>query len=184
MTIIRWVIFLLPTLLVTLGAYLLALHQAELFAPPMGSSFPREPVLKGVYRFEVLKGRTNYRSAVGETIIHCNTFSYYDGTFLQTAGRFDCNYLMEKLQDKQVEVYRIWVPRINIKVESTVVKIVSDGRAYLDRSDAQVRELWIRDTNQDIFAFMESVFLLSLLVFWPVSGVIMKKWIGKKKTLT
>lgn len=151
-------------LLVTIGAYLYFRCQAAPHSPPADYVFPREPVLKGEYRYEVLEGRRNRRTLVGNTAIICSTFSYYAGTLGQSDGYSNCGN-NEVLHGKHVEVYRVRVPQKNQAVGPLVVKIVSEGKVFLDRTDTEVRELWVRDTGYDIFSKSWKLFLvLAVLV--------------------
>lgn len=182
---IRWTLCLLLTLLLAspigLSASRYLRNQAEPFTPPVGHVFPREPVLKGEYSYQVLIGRTHIRTMVDGTPIFCETFSYYDATMQQTAGRNDCNRLMRELQGKQVEVHRVQVPRQNKDARlEIVVKIISEGRVYRDFSDAQIRERWIHDTNRDVGAVVfDALYFCPLL--WPISAYVINRVTNKRK---
>lgn len=146
-----WVIFLVLAVPVGYVAHQYAIQQARLHTPIEGQIFPREPLIKGTYYYEVLRGREQYRSRLDQTSIFCGTFSYFDGTWAQSGGsRVDCKHQMLGLEGKEVEVERVRLPRDN--KGSRVVKITSEGKVYCNLSDAQVRDLWIRDTNIDIKA--------------------------------
>jgi len=175
----RFALFLLPTLLVALSSYLYLHLQAAPFTPPVGYVFPREPVLKGVYQYES-PGNKIHQSFVGDTRVWCSSFSYYAGTWAQTGSYFDCGRT-EQLLGRVVEVHRVRVPRRNNGVGPLVVKIVSGEHVYLDRSDAEIRELWIRSTLSSTSTGAMLLTIICGCVFWPLSSYVMKRFILRRK---
>lgn len=145
----RWLIILLPPLLLSLGFYSYLHHQADALAPPIGYVFPREPIVTGVYEFKVLEGRRNFRSMVDGTQIWCQSFSYYAGTWVQGGGYFDCG--RQELNGKRVEVHQARVPRKNEIVGPIVIKLIADGQVVFELSDAEIRKTWMADTAHDVF---------------------------------
>ncbi len=61
--------FVLPAIPVGLVAQQYAIEQARLHAPIEGQTFPHEPLLKGTYYYEVLRGREHYRSRLDQVPI-------------------------------------------------------------------------------------------------------------------
>jgi len=145
--------------------------QAEPFTPTEGTVFPREPVLVGTYQFINGPGGRNFITKVGDTQILCSSFSYYSATWFDPGAYFDCDRKKE-LDGKSVEVHRVRLPAKRDEPSVRVIKIVSEGRVYLDLSDAQIREKWIKDTEQ---AGWFSGGLIILLV--PLAGII--AWFGR-----
>ena len=129
------------------GTYTYLWAQAEPFTPPVGTIFPREPVLVGTYQWINGPGGRNFITRVGETQVFCSAFSYYGATWFDPGSYFDCGR-KEELHGKQVEVHRVRVPKKDHESHSLVINIVSEGRVYLDLTDAQIREKWISDTKQ------------------------------------
>jgi hypothetical protein len=171
--VIRWTLFLVPTLATFLGTYLYLDWQAKPHTPPDGYVFPREPVLVGTYRYEAPGGRI-FLSWVGNTSIVCNWFSYYSGARMFGGGYTDCGR-KETLQGKQVEVHRVRLPFKNQNADPVVVKIVSEGVTHFDISDAEVRERWIRDTGSSISATARMLTLFAGGLFWWLSGFLLMK---------
>jgi hypothetical protein len=171
--VIRWTLFLLPTLATFLGTYLYLDWQAKPHTPPDGYVFPREPVLVGTYRYEAPGGKI-YRTWLDETPILCNGFSYFGATFAQTGAYTDCG-LRDSLRDKQVEVHRVRFPLKNPNASPMVVKIVSEGVTHFDISDAEVRERWIRDTERSASSTARMLTLFAGGLFWWFSGFLLKK---------
>ena len=167
-------------LFVAVGSYLYFSFQARPFTPALDKTFFREPVLTGEYRYEVLEGRRNHRTLVGNTEISCGTFSYYAGTIGQSDGYSNCGD-REELRGKLVEVHRVRVPQKNEAVDPLVVKILSDGKVFLDRTDADVRELWIRNTEGDVLSKTWKLTLLLFVVSWPLFNRLSKRTNGNVK---
>lgn len=172
MHLLRIALWLVPVILCEYGMYQYLWSQAEAYMPPVGYVFPREPVLIGEYRYKVEKYRHGTYSYVDETQIQCRSFSFYDGTFFQTEKDFDCNFLMKKLAGKQVEVHRVRLPKKINDGTPRVVQIISEGQMYLNLSDDEIRNRWIKDTK---FCAIGTLFLvLPVVVFWLLSGGIVK----------
>lgn len=167
-------------LFVAVGGYLYFSFEARPFMPALDQTFFREPVLTGEYRYEVLEGRRNRKTLVGNTEIICSTFSYYAGTIGQSDGYSDCGD-REELRGKQIEVHRVRVPQKNEAVGPLVVKILSDGKIILDRSDADVRDLWIRNTDGDVLSKTWKLTLLFFVVSWPLFNRRSKRTNGNVK---
>ncbi len=170
---IRWALFFVPTLATFLGIYLYLDWQAKPHTPPVGYVFPREPVLVGTYRYEAPGGKI-YRTWLDEMPILCNAYSYFGATFAQAGGYSDCGR-RDYLLGKEVEVHRVRLPRKNPNSSPMVVKIVSDGKAVLDISDAEVRERWIRDTGSSVSSTARMLTLFAGGFFWWLSGFLLKK---------
>lgn len=160
--------FLLQSLIVLVGVggfwwavYSYLWVQAEPFTPPLGTVFPREPVLVGTYQFINGPGGRNLITKVDDKEIFCSSFSYYSATWFNPGAYFDCG-LKRELNGKPVEVHRVRIPTKNDKSHALAIKIVSDGRVYLDLSDAQIREKWIEETKE---AGLLSKGLIVLIVF-------------------
>lgn len=170
---IRWAIFLVPSLATFLGSYLYFEWQARPNTPPVGYVFTREPVLIGTYRYEAPGGKI-YRTWLDQTPILCNGFSYYGATFAQTGAYTDCGR-RDSLRGKQVEVHRVRFPLKNPNASPMVVKIVSEGVTYLDISDFEIRERWIHDTKSSAISVARMLSLLGGLFFWLLSGFLSKK---------
>jgi hypothetical protein len=176
--VIRWALFLLPTLGTYLGTYLYLDWQAKPYTPPEGYVFPREPVLVGTYRYEAPGGKI-YRTWLDQTPILCNGFSYYSATFAQTGAYTDCGR-RDSLRERQVEVHRVRLPLKNPDASPMVVKIVSDGVTYLDISDAEVRNQWISDTDRSASSTARMLTLFAGGLFWWLSGFLLTK-IGSRR---
>lgn len=176
--VIRWALFLVPTLATSLGTYMYLDWLAKPHTPPVGYAFPREPVLVGTYRYEAPGGKI-YRTWLDETPILCNAFSYFGATLAQAGGYSDCGR-RDYLQGKQVEVHRVRLPRKNPNSSPMVVKIVSEGKAFLDISDAEVRERWIHDTGASAHSTVRMLTLFAGAFFWLLSGFLLKKFESRR----
>lgn len=170
---LRAVLFLTPCIGTAVGTYFYMMQLAVAHTPPEGYIFPRESVLIGTYRYEAPGGKA-YRSKVDETSIQCGWFTYYAATLAQVGGHGDCGRKQE-LNGKPVEVHRARVPTFNPESTSPVIRIVSNGKVYLDRSDAWIRERWIRDTEESAIFAAESLCLFVGMFSWLAADWITKR---------
>lgn len=156
------------------GIYWYLWSEAEPFAPAPGQIFSREPLLAGEYRYES-PGNKIHRSLIGDTQVWCGGYSYYDGTWAQVGSYFDCGR-KDELLGKRVEIERVRLPRKNEYVGPVVTKIASDGNVYLERSDSEIRNLWIQSTRSSASGSAMLVTILVGAVFWGASGYMAAKW--------
>lgn len=144
---------LIPSLLIWLVLSGLFYALAMRHKPPEGHVFPREPVISGKYKCCEAGGRSS-QSWVGSMQISCKPFGYH------SVGRNlnDCG-LKEQLNGHFVEVTRAYVPSSRER-DPIVVRITANGQTYLNVSDAQIRERWIRESTS---AAVLLAFLLTLI---------------------
>jgi hypothetical protein len=121
-------------------------QQAKPFAPPEGHVFARE-VLKGTYVHQAgVQAPGIYSTYIGNYQILCNHFSYYFGTFFSSGGKYTHCYLQE-LHGQEVEAERVQVPQKLEKKYPMVVKLTAGGKTYIDMSDRQIRDWWLKSTQ-------------------------------------
>ena len=142
--------------------------QAKPFIPSEGYVFPKELVLTGKYQNRVLPSSKFSSTLVGATDIFCNSFSYFSATRFGTGGDSDCGF-EEELNGKLVEVHRVRIPTKNPEAEPVVVKIISlseGGKIYLDLTDAEIREKYIRYTRQTTWLNNMAILLICFVMFF------------------
>lgn len=140
-------------------------QQAKPYAPPDGYVFARE-VLKGTYVHQAGVPATGlFGTYVGNTEIYCHRFSYYYGTFFSGGGKYSHCYLKE-LHGQEVEVERVYVPQKLAEKYPMVVKLTAAGKTYIDMSDAQIRDRWLKSTQ----SWVQSNVLVFIL--FPVMALV------------
>ena len=143
---------LIPSLLIWLVLSGVFYALAMRHKPPEGHVFPREPVISGKYKCCEAGGRYS-ASWVGATQVNCRGYAYHDiGT-----GRNDCD--LTQLNGHFVEATRIYMPTAWESGPITV-RITAYGQTYLDVSDEQIRERWIRESTS---AAVLLAFILALI---------------------
>jgi hypothetical protein len=121
-------------------------QQAKPFAPPEGHVFARE-VLKGTYVHQAgVQAPGIYSTYIGNTEIFCHRFSYYYGTFFSGGDKHSHCYLKE-LHGQEVEAERVHVPQKLAEKYPMVVKLTAGGKTYIDMSDTQIRDRWLKSTQ-------------------------------------
>ena len=166
----------IPGLLIAICIYFYFVFQAEPFTPHESYSFPREPVLEGIYRIEHHQGRNATLSFVGDTRVSCRIASYFMATFMAGSSSYDCGLEWE-LNGKYVYVERVRVPTKNSDVLPFVVRITHDGRDYRNLSDDRVRALWIYGTQSD--ASSAAGFIWIVLIFLQLCFMGRKQLLGE-----
>lgn len=127
--------------------------------PPEGYEFPREPVISGKYKCCEAGGRYS-GSWVGNVSVNCRTFGYY--IFLGT-NRNDCD--LTQLNGHVVEATRVVLPSSS-PTNGITVRITAYSQTYLDVSDEQIRERWIREsTSGSVSVAMTATSILYLIFF-------------------
>jgi hypothetical protein len=140
-------------------------QQAKPYAPPEGHVFARE-VLKGTYVYQAgVPVAGIYSTYVGKTKVNCQRFSYYSGTFFDVGDGYSHCYLKE-LHGQEVEAERVYVPQKRAEKSPMVVKLTAGGKTYIDMSDAQIRDRWLKSTK----SWMQSNVLVFIL--FPVMALV------------
>lgn len=127
--------------------------------PPDGYRFEREPEIQGIYQLEKL-GNKIYKSSVGGVQVWCTSYSYYANTWIPNGSQFDCGR-EALIHGKWVKVERVKLPRKEIGAPPIVVKIEINGENIFNRSDKEIRDLWIYSTK---LSSAMGAFLLALVV--------------------
>jgi hypothetical protein len=144
---------LIPSLIIWLVLSGVFYALAMRHKPPEGYVFPREPVISGKYKCCEDGGRYS-ASWVGNVSVNCRTFGYY--IFLGT-NRNDCD--LTQLNGHVVEATRVVLPSSS-PTNGITVRITAYGQTYLDVSDEQIRERWIRESTS---AAVLLAFILALI---------------------
>jgi len=126
--------------------------------PPEGYVFPREPVITGKYKCCEDGGRYS-ASWVGKVFVNCRSFGY----FFMGTNRNDCG--LTQLNGHVVEATRVVLPSSR-PTNGITVRITAYGQTYLDVSDEQIRERWIRESTMGaVSRAMTAATILYFLLF-------------------
>jgi hypothetical protein len=130
---------LIPSLIIWLVLSGVFYALAMRHKPPEGHVFPREPVISGKYKCCEDGGRYS-ASWVGNVFVNCRSFGY----FFMGTNRNDCD--LTQLNGHVVEATRVVLPSSS-PTNGITVRITAYGQTYLNISDEQIRERWIREST-------------------------------------
>jgi len=169
---------LLRSACVGLGSCGIFLFIGESAKPSEGYAFDRLPTVAGVYQCCSTGSGKSSESWVGSVYAKCNTFDYFPfvGTRWHDCGQKDV------LNGRVVEIERVVTPTLlSSDAYPVVIKLSSDGKTYIEYSNEQIRDRWIRSMHSG--AYLLALFVALTFHFFQLlyfNGKF-KKQIGKMR---